>query len=231
MSVDRPDRPDRLVVVIGTGTEVGKTYVAAAALTALRSRGVTVAARKPTQSFGADDPTGSTDADVLARATGEDRYTVCPTHRWYPVALAPPMAAEVLGRPAFTLAELADEISWPPGLALGLVETAGGVRSPLTSDDGDAVTLIAALMADAVVLVADAGLGTLNGVRLTVAALQPLLDTRERLELIVVLNRYDDEDDLHRRNQSWLADRDGLTVVTDVVTLVARLQPDLPGSP
>jgi len=156
---------------------------------------------------------------------------VCPAHRWYPVALAPPMAAEVLGRPEFTLAELVDEITWPPGVALGLVETAGGVRSPLTSDDGDAVSLVAALMADVVVLIADAGLGTLNGVRLSVAALQPLLDTRGELELIVVLNRYDSADDLHRRNRSWLADRDGLTVVTDVDGLVAGLRPDSPGSP
>jgi len=223
--------PDRLVVVIGTGTEVGKTFVAAAALSALRSSGMTVAARKPAQSFAVDDPAGSTDAEVLARATGEEPSTVCPAHRWYPVALAPPMAAEVLGRPEFTLAELVDEITWPPGVALGLVETAGGVRSPLTSDDGDAVSLVAALMADVVVLIADAGLGTLNGVRLSVAALQPLLDTRGELELIVVLNRYDGADDLHRRNRSWLADRDGLTVVTDVDGLVAGLRPDSPGSP
>jgi dethiobiotin synthetase len=218
--------PDRLVVVVGTGTEVGKTFVAAAALTALRTDGVAVAARKPAQSFAPDDAAGSTDAEVLAVATGEDVHTVCPPHRWYEVALAPPMAAEVLGRPPFTLAELADEITWPPGLALGLIETAGGVRSPLTSDDGDAVSLATALMADLVILVADAGLGTLNGVRLSVAALDPLVDTREDLEVVVVLNRYDARDDLHRRNRAWLRDRDGLDVVTSVDELVDRLRPD-----
>ena len=218
-------RPERLVVVVGTGTEVGKTFVAAAALRALRAEGVAVAARKPAQSFAADDPLDSTDAAVLGAATGEAPETVCLPHRWYGVALAPPMAAEVLGRPPCTLADLVDELSWPPAIAVGLIETAGGIRSPLSADDGDAVALTAAVMADQVVLVADAGLGTLNGVRLTVAALAPVLDTRDELDLVVFLNRYDDGDDLHRRNQAWLADRDGLDVVTTVAELVERLRP------
>ena len=57
-----------LLAVAGTGTEVGKTFVAAAVLQWLRDRGHPVAARKPVQSFAPGDP--STDAHVLARATG-----------------------------------------------------------------------------------------------------------------------------------------------------------------
>jgi dethiobiotin synthetase len=216
-------RPQRLAVVVGTGTEVGKTWVSAAALRRLRGQGRRVAARKPAQSFEIGDAT--TDADQLAEATGEAPIQVCPEHRWYPVALAPPMAAEVLGRPPFTLADLHDEIAWPDDIELGLVETAGGVRSPQAGDDGDAVALAASLMPDTVVLVADAGLGTLNAVRLCVTALAPLLDTRVDLELVVVLNRFDPDDDLHRRNRAWLADHDGIEAVTTVADLVDRLLP------
>jgi len=213
--------PRRLVVVVGTGTEVGKTWVAAAALRALRRRGLRVAARKPVQSFEPGD-TG-TDADVLGAATGEDAHTVCPPHRWYEVALAPPMAAEVLGRLAFTLSDLVDEITWPDDVEVGLVETAGGVRSPLAADDGDAVALTAALMPDTVVLVADAGLGTLNAVRLTLAALADLLDSRDDLECLVVLNRFDHGDDLHRRNLAWLRDHDGIDALTSADALADAL--------
>ena len=53
---------------------------------------------------------------------------------------------------------------------MGLVETAGGVRSP-QADDGDVRRHGRAVVPDAVVLVADAGLGTVNAVRLSVAAL------------------------------------------------------------
>jgi len=216
------DRPELLVVVVGTGTEVGKTWVASAALRSLRDAGLTVAARKPAQSFAPDDPT--TDAAELGAATGEDPATVCLPHRWYEVPLAPPMAAEVLGRPAFTITDLLEELTWPDGIAVGLVESAGGVRSPLAGDeDGDTVTLVAALMPDLVVVVADAGLGTINSVRLSVAALGPVLDTHEGLALVVVLNRFDVDDDLHRRNRAWLRDRDGLAVVTSVGELTDEL--------
>ncbi|MBV8560261.1 MAG: AAA family ATPase, partial [Acidimicrobiia bacterium] len=57
-------RPERLVLVAGTGTEVGKTWVAARLAEALRARGTRVAARKPAQSFAPDE--GPTDAEALA---------------------------------------------------------------------------------------------------------------------------------------------------------------------
>lgn len=201
------------MLVAGTGTEVGKTWVACQFARALRRRGLIVAARKPAQSYEAGDDPADTDAALLAHATGDHPATVCPRHRWYPVAMAPPMAAEALDRPPFTIADLAAELAWPPGVGVGLVESAGGVRSPLASD-GDTVALAAALRPERIVLVADAGLGTINGVRLAAAALAGW-------PTVVVLNRFDPASDLHHRNHRWLADRDGLDVVTGPAGLVA----------
>ena len=217
-------RPARLVAVLGTGTEVGKTWVAAAALDAARGAGLTVAARKPAQSAEVDDP-APTDADVLAGATGEDPLAVCPAHRRYEVAMAPPMAAEVLGRPPFTVADLAAEVAWPDGLDVGVVETAGGVLSPAALD-GTSLDLAAAVAPDEVVLVADAGLGTINGVRLSLAAVAAHPDLAAT-PIDVVLNRYDDGDRLHRANRAVLeADaartRLGLDVVVDAGALADR---------
>lgn len=191
---------------MGTGTEVGKTWVSARVLAALAAAGVTVAARKPAQSFGPDDPAGDTDAAVLGRATGEAPDVVCPPARWYEVAMAPPMAAARLGRAPFSVADLAGELSWPD-VDLGLVETAGGVRSPMAAD-GDAADLVAQLRPDLVVLVADAGLGTINAVRLSAAALG------HATPVVVVLNRFDPSDPLHAENRAWLAGRDGFAVLT-----------------
>jgi dethiobiotin synthetase len=190
-------RPRRLVLVVGTGTDVGKTWVSARLLTALRARGSRVAARKPAQSFDADDDPAGHDAALLAAASGEDVAEVCRAERCYPVAMAPPMAADVLGRPRLTIAALAEELWWPTEpVDVGLVETAGGVRSP-QAHDGDAVDLCGALAPDLVVLVADAGLGTINAVRLSADALAGC-------DLVVVLNRFDTADDLHARNRAWL---------------------------
>jgi len=77
-------RPARLVVVTGSGTEVGKTWWTAAVASGLRARGVAVAARKPVQSYAPDDD--ATDAGVLAAATGVDPHTVCPPAGWLPCA-------------------------------------------------------------------------------------------------------------------------------------------------
>ena len=186
-------RPPLLVLVAGTGTEVGKTWVGAALARHLTDLGATVAARKPAQYFAPeDDAAGATDAHVLAAASGDTPDAVCPPARWYPVPMAPPMAAAALGRPAFTVADLAGEIVFPAGVDVGLVETAGGVRSPL-ADDGDTVALAERLRPDAVVLVADAGLGTVNAVRLSAYALAGV-----GAPVTVVLNRYDEADDIGR---------------------------------
>jgi dethiobiotin synthetase len=199
-----------MIVVAGTGTEIGKTYVAARLAATLRDRGVAVAARKPVQSFDLDDD-GPTDADRLAAATGEDPFAVCPAHRRLARAMAPPMAAEAMGEPPFTIADLTAEITaGAPGGALVLVESAGGVRSPLAAD-GDTVTLADALHPARVLLVADAALGTINVVRLSVDALAGH-------RVVVYLNRFDPGDDLHCRNRDWLG-REGLEVVTDSETL------------
>ncbi len=188
-----------MVAVVGTGTEVGKTWVAALLLTYLRRQGVTVAARKPAQSFDPSDHPGTLDAAILGAATGEAPETVCPRQRWYEVALAPPMAAEALGLPPFTIGDLVAELRWPEtAVDVGVVETAGGVRSPLAAD-GDCLALCLALEPDVVVLVADAGLGTINAVRLSLGALGGL-----DAPSVVVLNRFDDAVDVHVRNRDWL---------------------------
>jgi dethiobiotin synthetase len=201
-------RPRRLVAVVGTGTDVGKTWVAALLLTGLRAAGVTVAARKPAQSFAPGDDPATRDAAVLGAASGEPPELVCPPHRWYEIPMAPPMAATELGRPSFGIADLVEELGWPDDpVQVGLVETVGGVRAPLAAD-GDCLTLCGALEPDLVVLVADAGLGTISAVRLAADALSFLHG-----DVAVVLNRFDAAVNLHIRNAEWLRARDGLTVV------------------
>jgi dethiobiotin synthetase len=198
-------RPARLVVVAGTGTEIGKTWVACRVLELARAQGLRVAARKPAQSFAADSRE-PTDAEQLATVSDDTPHAVCPGHRWYPVAMAPPMAADVLGREQILLTSLLAELRWPAGLQLGFVETAGGLRSPI-AHDADNVELIRTLEPESVLLVADAGLGTINSVRLSLAALG---DRR----VCVFLNRFDATTDLHVRNRAWLTDVYGCRVVT-----------------
>lgn len=205
----------RLVAVLGTGTEVGKTWVAAHLAGRLRAAGTVVRARKPAQSAEPDDPHPS-DADVLAAATGDDPLAVCPGHRRYQVAMAPPIAADVLGRPPFTVADLVAETTWPADTEVALLETAGGVLSP-AAVDGTSLDLALAAGPDELLLVADAGLGTINGVRLTLAAIA----AATALPTTVLLNRYDAGSRLHRENLAVLA-REGPGAEVDAGALVER---------
>ena len=205
--------PDMTIVVTGTDTEVGKTWVTVELALALQDRGAPVVIRKPVQSF--DPGERTTDADILAEASGEDPIAVCPGHRRYPLAMAPPMAADALGGPQLKLDELVAEMNLPSE-GVALVEGVGGACSPL-AHDGDSVDLAHSLAADLVVLVSRAGLGTINSVRLAAMAL-------DGLPTIVYLNRFNPADTLHAANGSWLTEVDGLDVATSPQDLLAHLK-------
>ncbi|HVV36464.1 MAG TPA: dethiobiotin synthase [Acidimicrobiales bacterium] len=203
-----------VVVVAGTGTEIGKTFVGAAVIHALREQGHTVIARKPAQSFEETDT--STDASVLGAASGEAAEAVCPKHRWYPVPMAPPMAAVALGRDPFSISDLVLETKRSFTTAdVALVETAGGSWSPQASDGLHVGDFAAQLRADAVLLVADAGLGVIHAVRGAAAAFAD--------PPIVFLNRYDSGNGLHVENRAWLAGHDKFTVVTSAAEAAVML--------
>lgn len=207
-------RPRLLVGVAGTATEVGKTWSTAAVAAELRAGGARVGARKPVQSHDPADP-APLDADVLASATGEAATVVCPQGRTLAVPMAPPMAADALGLPRPSLADLVEETVWPPGLDIGFVETVGGVASPV-ADDGHSADLLERLGVDVTVLVADAGLGTIDAVR-TALAFLPATPT------IVFLNRFDVHVDVHRRNVDWLRTVDRLDPCTTTGAVAAAL--------
>jgi len=210
------------VFVSATGTEVGKTWVACRLIEALRDQGVRVGARKPVQSCEPDDET--TDADLLASSSGESPVEVCPPERTFRAALAPPMAARLLGLALPEVAELAASLAVDPGTEVAVVEGAGGLCSPI-APDSDNRDLVVALGADLVVLVAHAELGTIHQVRSAVESLGCRWGEQRCLERTVVfLNRFSPTEPIHALNAAWLSEEDGFCVATDVASLVDHLR-------
>lgn len=162
--------------VTATDTGVGKTFVTAALATALRARGRDVAVFKPVQSGAtAEDPSG--DAVLL----GADCVYA------FAAPLAPLVAARAEGRTIELEPILARARELVREHELLLVEGAGGLLVPL-AEDLDLADLALALGLP-LVIVARAGLGTVNHTLLTIEA------ARARgLELAgVVLNGRSDE--------------------------------------
>ncbi|KUF17080.1 dethiobiotin synthase [Streptomyces silvensis] len=157
-----------VLMVSGTGTEIGKTVTTAAVAALAVAAGRSVAVLKPAQTgVGPGDPG---DVAEVRRLAG-DRVTGVELAR-YPEPLAPATAAARAGLAPVTPAEVAEAAAkLAASHDLVLVEGAGGL---LVRFDGAGATLAdAARLLDAPVLVvATAGLGTLNMTTLTGEALR-----------------------------------------------------------
>jgi dethiobiotin synthetase len=161
----------RGLFVTGTDTGVGKTVVTGGIVAVLRARGHDVGVAKPLQSGAlADDPTG--DAMLLREWTGVPETAVEIAPYSFAASLAPSVAAELVGR-VVTLADAVDAVS-----ALAerhdavVVEGAGGLIVPLGPNW--TVADLAVALALPVLVVARAGLGTVNHSSLTVRTLRSL---------------------------------------------------------
>ncbi|MET9293205.1 dethiobiotin synthase [Streptomyces sp. NPDC003077] len=157
-----------VLFVTGTGTEIGKTVTTAAVAAAALARGRSVAVLKPAQTgMGPDEPG---DAAEVARLAGA-AVTTAELAR-YPEPLAPETAARRAGLPPVRPAEVAEAAAkLAASHDLVLVEGAGGLL--VRFDEAGGTLADAARLAEAPVLVvAQAGLGTLNATALTALALR-----------------------------------------------------------
>ncbi|MEU7633245.1 dethiobiotin synthase [Nocardia sp. NPDC049220] len=152
-----------VLLITGTSTDVGKTVVTAAIAAAARARGRSVAVCKPGQTGVAPGAPG--DLAEIQRLSGVPRVLELAR---YPDPLAPDTAARRAGLPELTLAETVAAVDSLADADLVLVEGAGGLLVRL----GDFTLLdLARKLGSPVLLVAAAGLGTLNHSELTTRAL------------------------------------------------------------
>jgi dethiobiotin synthetase len=161
--------------VTGTDTNVGKTYVTCALARRARSLGHKVFAFKPIESGCALGPNGQylgADQELLARAAGDWQQGRLRGLYRLAVPAAPLVAAAAAQTPIDLglVVEVARAGASQAQVSLTLVEGAGGWRVPITAS-GDMSTLARDLGLP-VVIVARAGLGTINHTLLTIEAIE-----------------------------------------------------------
>ncbi|MEU9891717.1 dethiobiotin synthase [Sphaerisporangium sp. NPDC051011] len=155
-----------VLVVTGTGTGVGKTVVTAAVAALALARDVPVAVVKPAQTGVAPGEPG--DLDEVIRLSG---VTTTFELARYPDPLSPAAAARHSGLPPVSLDAAADRIAeLAETHRLVLVEGAGGLLVRF-DEEGATIADLARRLRAPVLLVAEAGLGTLNHTALTLEAL------------------------------------------------------------
>lgn len=155
-----------VIVISGTGTDVGKTIVTAALAAMARADGARVAVVKPVQTgVGPGEPG---DLDVVRRLSGvEDLHELARL----PEPLAPATAARRAEANLPSIDETAEAIRMLGDRELVLVEGAGGLLVHLDAAGGTLADLARGLEAP-VLVVARAELGTLNHTGLTCEAIR-----------------------------------------------------------
>ncbi|MEM8735371.1 MAG: dethiobiotin synthase, partial [Planctomycetota bacterium] len=165
----------RPTFVVGTDTEVGKTYQACRLVQALGRAGKSVGVYKPVLSgvvdgAGESGEHGSDDGSLLLQASGQ-RWPfarVCP--QVFAAPVAPPVAARLEAKQVDE-SMLVDGLHWWSGRCDALVvEGAGGVLSPIS----ETMTILdlAATSSARIIIVAANRLGVVNHTLLTLEAVR-----------------------------------------------------------
>ena len=161
----------KALFVTGTGTDIGKTYVTGLIVQCLRDAGLSAGYYKAALSgaeVAADGTLLPGDALHVARVAGLDAADVTVSYV-YRDAVSPHLAAQIEHRP-MDFAKVAEDYRRAKERTDYLtVEGSGGIICPLRWDDDEHVVLddLAVRLGLAALVVADAGLGTINAAVLT----------------------------------------------------------------
>lgn len=216
------------IFITATGTDIGKTYVSALIVKKMREAGFNCGYFKPVLS-GVEAEGGKltkSDANHVVKTakiptTADD----CVTY-WWKEAVSPHLASKRAGETIQTdkikshFEKLSSKYDYL------LIEGAGGITCPLRLD-GEKYLLndLIKELNTPVIIIADAGLGTINSVLLTVEYAK----ARGIKISGIILNNYEPENFMHRDNYEQVEKLTGIKIVAVVeknqqdITLLEQL--------
>jgi dethiobiotin synthetase len=208
--------------VTGTDTNAGKTYVTCALARRARAAGHKVFAFKPIETGCAAGPDGQligADQELVTSSAGSWQQGPLRGVYRFPLPAAPLVAAEARQETIDVglVVETAHRGATQDRVTFTLVEGAGGWRVPITRDAD--MSALARSLASPVLIVARAGLGTINHSLLTIEAVQ-----RDGLLIagVVLSQRAEDDPEAAQSNRAEIGRRwPGLVLIlaTDLSVL------------
>ena len=208
---------DRNIFIVGTGTDVGKTYVAGLMLKEFLHSGINAAYFKAAMSGNVRDSSGNLiPGDALhvkeVSGTSQPLSEMCPYV--YERAYSPHLAARIEGNPVDFDAVMAKFDALSAKYDRVIMEGSGGILCPIRLDGEKEIWLEYFVRARdfGCVLVADAGLGTINAVGLTVSYMKA-----KGMRLTgIIFNRFQPGNILHEDNLKVCEYLTGLKVIACV---------------
>jgi dethiobiotin synthetase len=205
--------------VTGTDTGVGKTFVSAALLRRARARGLRTFGFKPIET-GCEGPLGADQRELCEAAGGWQTGRLAGVYRLRD-PLAPRAAADLEGISLDLDLVVSTFRDTATTVDFSVVEGAGGWRVPLAGDAD--ISTLATKIGAPVVVVARAGLGTINHSLLTVEAVER--DGCSVAALVLSCRPLDDLD-FASRNATDIARRwPGMVLVLDQPSVLDALFP------
>lgn len=195
--------------IIGTGTDVGKTYVAGLFLKKLKEYYKNVGYYKGALS-GTND--GETDGEVVLRMAGIENVKISYT---YKNSYSPHLAANTEGNPVSLDQIKRDFEEFTKDLDAVVAEGSGGIVCPIRDDKIETIMLedIVKTINGKVFLVTESGLGAINSTVLTWEYCK-----NRGIEIQgIIMNRFDKDNIIHRDNEKQIEKITNVKVVGHVI--------------
>ncbi len=204
------------IFITGTGTDVGKTYISALIVKKMRESGFNCGYFKPVIS-GVTEMCGhlmESDANYVVRTANIPTDPEACTSYWWQEAVSPHLAAKRknqeidIDKIKYDFSQISKKYDYL------LVEGAGGITCPLKIDKEEKYLLKDLIweLGLSIIIIADAGLGTINSTLLTVDYARA-----NGIEIEgIILNNYESDNFMHWDNLEQLEVLTGVNVVATV---------------
>ncbi|WP_297276564.1 dethiobiotin synthase [uncultured Brachyspira sp.] len=209
----------KALFITATGTDIGKTYVSGLIAEYMKNKGLDIGYYKAALS-GSNDITDSDAWHVKEKANLSDSYNEMVSYT-YKHAYSPHLAAQIEGNPpnieiirkAYkNMSEKHDYI---------IVEGSGGIICPIRYDDNKKIFLedIIKQLNIPSIIIADAGLGTINSTVLTIEYMR-----NKNLKINgIILNRFEITNKMHDDNKKMIEDMTGVKIIGVVMDGILKL--------
>ncbi|WP_297297362.1 dethiobiotin synthase [uncultured Brachyspira sp.] len=204
----------KALFITGTGTDVGKTYVSALIAKQLKDEGLNIGYYKGALS-GSNEITDSDAWYVKEKANLTDSYDEMVSYT-YKHAYSPHLASQIEGNPVEmqVIKEAYKNISKRHDYMI--VEGSGGIICPIRYDKDKKIFLedIIKELDIPSIIIADAGLGTINSTVLTIEYMM-----KRKLKINgVILNKFEISNVMHEDNKQMIEEMTDIKVVGIVNT-------------
>lgn len=206
---------NKSIFITATGTDIGKTYISALLVKKLRECNINCGYYKPVLS-GAEKKENEAlylgDAEYVIKTAGMDCEADCCVSYAFEEAVSPHLASKRVGKNICLNKIFEDYNFLSQKYDFVVVEGAGGITCPFSVESGLLLPDVIKALKSSIIIVADAGLGTINSTILTVEYAKS-----KNINIFgIILNNYDESNFMHIDNKDQIEKMTGINVIATV---------------